>query len=450
MPSANGIRQKIVDIIIGNNDPNNQYSNIVSHSQLVSDKGLCELTGDKIIIKSPVDITVVDGSGAIVLGVDGDGNTHYEIPGASFEIMGGHKYVYLPSDMGDQYNIVLKGTGTGMFTLIDQKIEGSQMVSAEIFNDIPVTPEFRGILAVGGAEAQIKPDGGTVIEPTSEVAGGAAGDIVPPQTTATTTGEIGAEGYYRGDVAVNLNTQDLSQDGSEPAGVFSINYRLDGGAPVVAESASITVNIGGEGKHTVEFFATDKLGNKEVVQRINFVIDKTSPEIKFNFDQIKKDLVFSAVDNVSEPSDIIITDTGDTVTAADQAGNTAQIKFSEKDRARSLRAQLTSLSYNGKTFDMGGNRLSFSWFYGYTPKIPSVIAGLQTLPVIPLILPKPGALTFLLQQARIKDGTLVAAIYAGGKTKVIEYKNRKANVKIFTGLKAIDFATEKGGIKWSY
>ena len=195
MPSADGIRQKIVNIIAGVDYP--QYANMVTHDQLVGDPSLCELSGDNIVIKSPVDISVTDSSGNVVLGVDGDGNTHYDIPGASFEIANGHKYVYLPSDMGSQYHVNLKGSGTGTFTLIDEKIEGDQAKSTQIFNDIPVTPAFSGALAIGNA-AKIIPASGPAINPTSVVQGNAALDMLAPKTTATISGQMGKQDFYRG------------------------------------------------------------------------------------------------------------------------------------------------------------------------------------------------------------------------------------------------------------
>lgn len=56
-------------------------------------------------------------------------------------------------------------------------------------------------------------------------------------------------------------------------------------------------------------------------------IDKTLPELKFSFDQTKKDLVFSATDNISSPDKIIIVDQGGIVTAINEAMNTVQLKF---------------------------------------------------------------------------------------------------------------------------
>jgi len=75
---------------------------------------------------------------------------------------------------------------------------------------------------------------------------------------------------------------------------------------------------------------------------------------------------------------------------------------------------------------------------------------LQSLPAIPAKLPQTGVLTFLLQQAKLKDGSFVVALFGNNKTLVLEYKKKKLNLKTFTGLKLINFATDKGKLSWSY
>ena len=96
-------------------------------------------------------------------------------------------------------------------------------------------------------------------------------------------------------------------------------------------------------------------------------IDKTTPELQFNFDQTKKDLIFTATDNLTPTGNIAITDANGIVAATDQAGNAAALSFTEKDRKQSLRAQVSGLSYNGKAVDTSVLQIAFAWFYSYTP-----------------------------------------------------------------------------------
>ncbi|MFZ3073734.1 MAG: hypothetical protein WA093_01195, partial [Minisyncoccales bacterium] len=79
-----------------------------------------------------------------------------------------------------------------------------------------------------------------------------------------------------------------------------------------------------------------------------------------------------------------------------------------------------------------------------------LLTGLQSLPAIPKTLPKTGPLSFLLQQAKLKDGSFVVALYGNNRTLLLEYKNRKLNLKKFSGLKLLNFSTDKGKLGWSY
>lgn len=442
MPSQDGARQMIASIIAGGEVP----PQIISHIALQGNPDLCRLDGDIIEIHSPVEITITDKAGNIVLGPDGQGNIHYDIPGANFEIDGGRKYVYLPSEYKNRYNINLKGSGAGTFTLVDKKIDGDEVISAQAFNDIPVVPTFNGSLIIGENTTQIISDGGPVLNPTSEIGSGATGDIVPPRTSVLINGAAIKE-FYSADAAISLAADDFSQDGASPAGVFSTSYVLDGQAAATYEN---TITVSAEGKHTLVFFSGDKLGNKEEPKSISFAVDKTAPEMKFSFDQTGKDLAFFATDNYSASSTISIIDQNGAVSATDQAGNETKLLFGQKNRKQSLRAQISGLLYNGKAVDLRGSQLAFAWFYGYTPKLPLLITGLQSLPAIPAKLPQTGVLTFLLQQAKLKDGSFVVALFGNNKTLVLEYKKKKLNLKTFTGLKLINFATDKGKLSWSY
>lgn len=446
MPSAPGIRQKIVNIIAGKNL--NEGRAIYTKSQVDQNSWLCKLRVMVLIALSPIDIKVTDQSGNI-LGTDYDSGIRYEIPGAGFEIIDGHKYVYLPTDENQTYDIDLKGSGTGTFTLIKKEIGNDQEVPSFIFNDISVTPGFNARLDVSEAAPKIITGSGQEILPTSEVNSESFGDIIPPQTAIAINGQAKKD-FYNTDAAINLTANDFAQDGATPSGVFSISYRLDGNATTTVQGATATIAIGGEGKHELSFFASDKMGNKEEIKLISFTVDKTAPEFKFSFDQNQKDLAFSAIDNFSASGTISIIDQNGAINAVDEAGNTTKLSFSEKNRRQSLRAQLTGLSYNDKTINMSGNQLAFAWFYGYTPKIPLALTGLQSLPAVPKILPKTGPLSFLLQQAKLKDGSFVVALYTNSKTLILEYKSKKLNLKTLSGLKILNFTTNKGAFSWSY
>ena len=85
--------------------------------------------------------------------------------------MGEHKFVYLPDDEGQIYDIKVTGTGNGIFTLKNEKVTDNQIIQTEVFSDILVTTNLEGNLNLGdpstlsidqngdGNEETIFPDG---------------------------------------------------------------------------------------------------------------------------------------------------------------------------------------------------------------------------------------------------------------------------------------------------
>jgi hypothetical protein len=219
----------------------------------------------------------------------------------------------------------------------------------------------------------------------------------------------------------------------------------DGGSGINAGSCLPNSVSSGEGQKSLTASCKDMAGNVGNVIK-TFQIDKASPEIKFNFDQTAKDLAFSASDNLSGGS---IASLGNPVIAMDAAGNKTQLSFVEKNRTQSLRAQVNGLTYSdGTKADTSNVQLAFAWFYGYTPAVPTALIGTLSLPKIPATLPKSNTLTFLLQQAKLKDGSFIVALYGGKNTLILEYKNKKLNLKTVAGLRLVEFSTGAGSFSW--
>jgi pimeloyl-ACP methyl ester carboxylesterase len=144
MLSQDGIRQQILNILIGN-----QFD--VDSSLITQDLNRCQLNGKAISVFSPVNIFVTDQNGNR-LGLADDGSIINEIPNASFEIWGEHKFVYLPQDSGQVYTISLTGTGEGTFTIQSEDIQDSQTVKTEVFSDLPVTLELAGNININSTD----------------------------------------------------------------------------------------------------------------------------------------------------------------------------------------------------------------------------------------------------------------------------------------------------------
>ncbi len=141
MLSKDGIRQEIVKLITGNDMH-------VDTDLVTQDVSQCKLNGKVVSIYSPLNIDVTDQDGNHS-GLVSDGSIENTIPNADFEIMGEHKFVYLPDGSGQVYNISVKGTGSGTFTLKNDNVVDNEITSAEEFKDVPVTTALKGSVQLG-------------------------------------------------------------------------------------------------------------------------------------------------------------------------------------------------------------------------------------------------------------------------------------------------------------
>jgi pimeloyl-ACP methyl ester carboxylesterase len=265
MPSEDGIRQEIVNLL--------SDSNLDTGNNLITqDINQCQLNGKAISVFSPVNIFVTDQNGNR-LGLADDGSIINEIPNADFEIWGEHKFVYLPTDNGQIYSINLTGTDTGTFTIKSQDINNSQITGTEVFSNLPVTLELIGSVLIspadGSASLEIKQnptsDEQTIL-PDSTLIDAKADDYLPPNSIATLTGEKDEQGNYKGEVVVGIKSAD---DNSE---VLNIQYNLNNAGFQKVSGDTADFKISTEGKHTLIFFATDNAGNNEQEKEIDFEI----------------------------------------------------------------------------------------------------------------------------------------------------------------------------------
>src|SRR3989344_6565676 len=157
MLSQDNIRQQIVNIISGS-------SLIVDDTKISQDISECKLNGKAISVFSPLDIDITDQDGnhaGIVAG-----GIENNIPNASFDVMGEHKFVYLPDDEGQTYTITLDGTGNGTFTLENSDIVDNQTTQTETFSDIPVTTNLQGDLDIENSELSLDNNGDGSVDET--------------------------------------------------------------------------------------------------------------------------------------------------------------------------------------------------------------------------------------------------------------------------------------------
>jgi hypothetical protein len=104
---------------------------------------------------------------------------------------------------------------------------------------------------------------------------GAATDTTPPTVSVTSiTPPANEVGYHNSSpVTVGLT----AADDAGGAGVASITYRVDSGAPTTVTAATAAVPVAGDGTHAVLYFATDNAGNASATSAQTVRIDTVAP-----------------------------------------------------------------------------------------------------------------------------------------------------------------------------
>ncbi len=160
MLSQDGIRQQIVNILSGT-------STSISPDLITQDISKCNLNGRAISVYSPLSIDITDSSGNHA-GLNPDGvSIENNIPNADYEILGEHKFVYLPTDNNQIYTIKISGTGDGIFTLTDTTIKDGTTTGMQVFGQIPVTNILKGNVNIGSTTTlTLDTNGDGVVEKT--------------------------------------------------------------------------------------------------------------------------------------------------------------------------------------------------------------------------------------------------------------------------------------------
>ncbi len=96
-------------------------------------------------------------------------------------------------------------------------------------------------------------------------------DSTPPQTKLAIAGP-------RADAVVGVGATFTLSATDAIAGVDAILYRLDGGAELTYEKP-LPLDELAEGSHTLQYYANDKVDNKETPHTFTFVVDREPPQI---------------------------------------------------------------------------------------------------------------------------------------------------------------------------
>jgi len=100
-------------------------------------------------------------------------------------------------------------------------------------------------------------------------------DLVAPETKAELRGQRPND-WFSTPVEVRLQALDQGT-GQAIVGVQEIRYRLDSGPWQTRGGSSTSFIVSGDGPHTIEYYAVDKVGNQEPTHSVTFKVDTTPP-----------------------------------------------------------------------------------------------------------------------------------------------------------------------------
>lgn len=295
--SSDGSRQEIVNLISGSDLPVN--------SRITQDINQCDLNGKIISIFSPVNISVKDENGNELKLAD-DKSIKNQIAGADFEIWGDHKFVFLPTDENQNYQISLQGTDSGTATIKTQQVIGDTSGNAEVFSNIVVTNELTGQVNLNNSGNQT-----TIMikeTPDSEVKEILPSVIVDDEKSEDITAptsfikidkseknkwedfwkigkiwnkkwqdkiykdKVDVEIYAKDNIVKSIKKFFRKNKKDNSSGVLEIMYNIDNTGWKKMAGDKVKFEVSGAGEHVISFFATDKAGNNETQREFKFTI----------------------------------------------------------------------------------------------------------------------------------------------------------------------------------
>lgn len=325
---------------------------------------------------SPIDIQIISPSGKKVGKNFANGEIYDEIPGAyytGYDTV--NEFITIPNPEDGEYKIVTQGTGDGSYRIEATKISETNPGEAAKESTVSFS---------GNAIPTVQEEKTIALLSDDTVASDEEGDTAPPVTTVSLTGTQGTNSWYTSDVTVTLTTA----DGDNGSGVDTTEYSLDNGMTWQTYADSFVVST--ESTTTIQYFSTDKQGNKEEKKTETIKIDKTAPEAKISFNSTTQKLDISGIDALSSVS-VVTVDKLEMktsnkqiknikswftrwfdrhkkslpdmlVTLTDEAGHTMSLTFEKtKDRYGFVFVRLLSIGYDGSETILKDTDAQYKW-----------------------------------------------------------------------------------------
>ncbi|MBI2051037.1 MAG: hypothetical protein HYT31_04535 [Parcubacteria group bacterium] len=249
MPSADGIRELIAQIIIG--------ADIILSDNATQDSSQCVIAGKLVSVHSPVNLHIYDSDGNHV-GRGENGDIEYSISGVAYEEIGENKFVFLPESGVVSYQIELDGTGEGTFSLRVSKVEDNEVTETAYYNDLPVSTATEATLTLAASASatvlSIDQSGSgnfTTASISAVLDSEQSADTTKPSTSISVSGGASS-------AAFELSASD------DNSGILKTEYSLDGGGTWYTYQNQVILTSIGE--TIVRYQSKDRAGNLEDYQ----------------------------------------------------------------------------------------------------------------------------------------------------------------------------------------
>lgn len=372
----------IVDSITNNAKPLVDYGYLSTDIPSAGNKKRLQYS-----LHSPLTLDLYDDEGRHT-GVTSDGSIEEQIPGTYYRQFGDVKYIF--ADESSPLHISLSGYDTGTFTFAIKELEGDTPLGTVTFQDMPTTPQTVVTFDISSdlenaSDLHIDKDGdGTVdFQLQPKIGEVVTFDDTPPTTIASLSGMQGTNDWYTSDATVTLSATD-NENGS---GIEKTEYSLDNGVTWNLYAEPLVISQ--EGTAAIQYFSTDKQGNKEETKIETMRIDKTAPESRIQFNPGTQQLDIIGMDNLSRDVSVATTESSAipapesesdkikswfsdrfrkekktlvTAILTDEAGHRTEIVFEKKkDKEHRIDLALQSIAYDGGTTLLTKTLLQYKW-----------------------------------------------------------------------------------------
>lgn len=342
-------------------------------------------------LHSPLTLNLYDDQGRHTGINPVTGQVEEQIPGTYYRQIGDVKYIF--SDEDSVGKIVMNGYDTGTFTFSVDEFQGDTLLGNITFKDMPTTPETEATIDIASNLASASSlnidkngDGTPDFSLQPKIGEIVTLDSISPTTEISIDSEKGTNNWHTSDAKITLTATD-NENGS---GVDKTEYSLDNGQ--TWSNYTEPINISQEGATTLQYFSTDKQGNKEEIKTETIKIDKTAPEAKIQFNSTTQKLDIIGTDNLTQNVSLLLANQpiinksnprakkikawfsdwqkrdrdrrfSDIVaTLVDEAGHTTVVVFMKtKDANNRIFVTIKSIAYDGAETTLAKTAMQYKW-----------------------------------------------------------------------------------------